>query len=330
MSDITTRIMTIAKDNTMSAVILSGISADKIRAALEKIEQMQITRVMINCFWSHVCNRDRNKFDEFITGLAARPVGCVHGCIYEPIKVDESKIFGPAEKESFRDCAMAECETPSLYYCSSCYCVRYCSPLCQRLDYPRHKKECKNIVAAITMLKSYGETYAKRAIKNNISISDASWDRLWKKYGRAAVSPSDASAISHRKAIDHSDLPREIWNIILGYEAPTELLSWIPIEKIDWVWLSGNSHPEAIELLKKNPEKIDWAWLSGNSHPEAIELLKKNPEKIDWVQLSGNSHPEAIELLKKNPEKINWLWLSGNSGIFQPRVRTEILKLVSM
>jgi hypothetical protein len=38
-------------------------------------------------------------------------------------------------------------------------------------------------------------------------------------------------------------------------------------------------------------------------NPNAINLLKENPEKIDWFILSSN--PNAIKLLKENPEKIN-------------------------
>ncbi len=47
--------------------------------------------------------------------------------------------------------------------------------------------------------------------------------------------------------------------------------------------------------------KIDWYWLSGNSNPKAIELLKENPDNIDWENLSEN--PAAIELLKDNKDK---------------------------
>ena len=45
-------------------------------------------------------------------------------------------------------------------------------------------------------------------------------------------------------------------------------------------------------------------------NPNAIELLKENPNKINWVHLSLNKN--AISLLNENKNKINWLWLSGN------------------
>ena len=49
-------------------------------------------------------------------------------------------------------------------------------------------------------------------------------------------------------------------------------------------------------------------------NPNAIELLKENPEKIDWYRLSTNQN--AIELLKENPEKIDWYHMSNNPSIF--------------
>ncbi len=87
-----------------------------------------------------------------------------------------------------------------------------------------------------------------------------------------------------------------------------KLKDWIPPEKLDWINLSAN--PNAIELLKAEPEKIKWGFLSKNPNSEAIELLKKNPEKIYWPLLSKNQHPYAIELLKANQRKIGWDYLS--------------------
>jgi hypothetical protein len=51
-------------------------------------------------------------------------------------------------------------------------------------------------------------------------------------------------------------------------------------------------------------------------NPNAIEILKENPDKIDWCLLSIN--PNAIELLKEYPNKIRWYWLSDNPSIFEP------------
>jgi uncharacterized protein YlzI (FlbEa/FlbD family) len=91
-----------------------------------------------------------------------------------------------------------------------------------------------------------------------------------------------------------------------------ELLPWIDETKLTWEMLSGN--PNAIELLRENPDKIDWKILSYN--PNAIEILRENPDKIDWQLLSGN--PNAIELLRENPDKIDWDMLSGNLKGLRP------------
>ena len=118
------------------------------------------------------------------------------------------------------------------------------------------------------------------------------------------------------------------------------LRDFIPLEKLNWQWLSSN--PNAIDLLREKmdnenklsqevlnkvniKDKIDWQKLSGN--PYAIELLeekitKENEmskeyletfrvfNKINWFYLSAN--PNAIELLKKNQDKIIWYMLSIN------------------
>ena len=89
-----------------------------------------------------------------------------------------------------------------------------------------------------------------------------------------------------------------------------KLLDWIDKNNLNWPNLSDN--PNAIELLKQNPNKINWMRLSRNLY--AIDLIKDNLDKIDWYSLSEN--PNAIEILKENPEKIKWYNLSRNPSIF--------------
>ena len=64
----------------------------------------------------------------------------------------------------------------------------------------------------------------------------------------------------------------------MSFQPKYKLLDWIPEDKINWEYLSGN--PNAIHLLEKNIDKIDWYMLSRN--PNAIHLLEKHPDKIDW------------------------------------------------
>ena len=120
-----------------------------------------------------------------------------------------------------------------------------------------------------------------------------------------------------------NNLPEELrTQIVEKYKSlfPTKyvLKDWIPLEKLDWWELSEN--PNAIELLKANPEKIYWWGLSKNPNPEAIELLQKNIHEINWDMVSKN--PNAIELLKKYPENISWHYLSKNPN----QAAIELLK----
>ena len=84
------------------------------------------------------------------------------------------------------------------------------------------------------------------------------------------------------------------------------LRDWIPIDNLSWEQLSLNIN--AVKLLDENPNNIDWLNLSGNRNPYAIDLIKKyaidNKEledKIDWNILSCN--PNAIDLLETQIKK---------------------------
>ena len=48
----------------------------------------------------------------------------------------------------------------------------------------------------------------------------------------------------------------------MNTELPMCFLDWIDKDKIHWYYLSLN--PNAIQLLKENPDKIDWTNLSKN------------------------------------------------------------------
>jgi hypothetical protein len=74
-----------------------------------------------------------------------------------------------------------------------------------------------------------------------------------------------------------------------------------------------SANPNAIKLLKSNPNKINWEALSLN--PNAIKILEENRDKIHYWNLSAN--PNAIELLKENLNDIHWIALSKNPSIFQ-------------
>ena len=60
------------------------------------------------------------------------------------------------------------------------------------------------------------------------------------------------------------EIPLDILKLVATYfvKPKTKLLDWIPIDKLDRMNLSGN--PNAIHLLKKNPDKINWDKFSQN------------------------------------------------------------------
>lgn len=110
----------------------------------------------------------------------------------------------------------------------------------------------------------------------------------------------------------NENLLPEISNIIYEYCKMYTLVDWVDPKSLNWYDLSAN--PDAIEILKANPDKVDWYGLSLNPNPVAVEMLKANPDKVDWHALSANS--AAIEMLKANLDKVNWGFLSCNPSIF--------------
>ena len=72
-------------------------------------------------------------------------------------------------------------------------------------------------------------------------------------------------------------------------------------ENINWENFSGNPNADAVRYLRYFPRRIDWVELSAN--PEAIELLKENPEKVRSMgTLFGRKN-----LLKKVNAEITYL-----------------------
>ena len=136
-----------------------------------------------------------------------------------------------------------------------------------------------------------------------------------------------------------NDSEESVWFSLSQNPNTMEILKDNP-DKIIWCELSKNSNPDAIELLKnrityesnlsreeyydlEGRNRINWKGLSAN--PNAIDLLKENPEQINFNYLSAN--PKAIDLLKEQikyentldvkeykalENKINWEGLSAN------------------
>ena len=149
------------------------------------------------------------------------------------------------------------------------------------------------------------------------------------------VSPAIKKFNIVRMILNKSIFDENVIHMILKYywqllDKCKVLLDWIDIEQLSWKYLSKN--PNAIDLLKNNPDKINWKMLCIN--PNAIHMVnnkkdrnrlsKKNKDitlfshnlnRMNWCDLSKN--PNAIHLLEKNLDKIDWYYLSSNPSIFE-------------
>jgi hypothetical protein len=93
-----------------------------------------------------------------------------------------------------------------------------------------------------------------------------------------------------------------------------------------YFWLSSNTNPVAIELIKKALEddentRINWEALCQNPSAAEILLNPKYRGSLDWDAMSKNTNPKVIIFLgfvknnsDKNPEHINWENLSANES----------------
>jgi hypothetical protein len=93
-----------------------------------------------------------------------------------------------------------------------------------------------------------------------------------------------------------------------------------------YFWLSSNTNPVAIELIKKALEddentSINWEALCQNPSAAEILLNPKYRRSLDWDAMSKNTDPKVIIFLgfvkynsDKNPEHINWENLSANES----------------
>jgi len=203
-----------------------------------------------------------------------------------------------------------------------------------------------------------------KKIKTGIGLNYINWDMLSKNpaifisYNKtinskikivARILSSNVSSSTKTKITDlqpelRDKIAKELLNLYKN-----ELREGIPIEKLNWYFLSEN--PNAIDLIRERIEneknlsnyeykrmplssKVSWDNLSRNTDDEAIELLEENYDKINWQILSSN--PNAIHLLEERvkyqlkleeednldsletKEKINWGSLSANPAIFVP------------
>ena len=87
-----------------------------------------------------------------------------------------------------------------------------------------------------------------------------------------------------------------------------ELIQYLHInypEELDWFKLSTN--PAAINILLENKKKINYIGLSANTHPKAIDLLKKTPQYIKWENF-GAHIKEYDNIAEQRPMLKEWIW----------------------
>jgi hypothetical protein len=158
---------------------------------------------------------------------------------------------------------------------------------------------------AMHWLKEHPDKISFKMLCNNtnpeaMKILEENYDKI--HWPILCANPSAISLIERR--LTEPYIPEIDW---LDFRDPR------PYKNIDWNMLSMN--PNALHILKNNPERINYMRLCSNKNPEAIRMLEQNMDEIDWPTLASN--PSAIQLLEANQEKVRHLKpLAKNPAIF--------------
>ncbi len=100
-----------------------------------------------------------------------------------------------------------------------------------------------------------------------------------------------------------------------------KLREWIPVEKLNWEFISTFPTDTHYQLIASNMDKIDWEMICFNTNPDVIKLfcdhmedlsmrpdkhdyLHEKKKKLNWYQLS--KQPAAISFLETNLDKVVW------------------------
>jgi len=105
-------------------------------------------------------------------------------------------------------------------------------------------------------------------------------------------------------------------------------------DKIDYYALARNTCDEAVELLsewmKKDASRTNnpkiWRYLSANSSPVAVNMLRSNIRNISWGDIMANTSLAAMQLLAEKLEEledVSWGNLGMNPSIFETVVAVD-------
>ena len=147
------------------------------------------------------------------------------------------------------------------------------------------------------------------------------------------------------------ELSSDLSKLICAYIGTDRIKPWVKaLGPINFTWLSKNTHPYAIRILKANPDKVNW--FNASKNPAATHLCNVNPENMremratpmyihlalttqfNWNILQKNpmnqsqspvmdyadlsSKPEAIDTLEANKDKVDKDTIWANPAIFEP------------
>ena len=117
------------------------------------------------------------------------------------------------------------------------------------------------------------------------------------------------------------DIPYDLLKIVSGFliKPRMKLLDYIPIDKLDRVWLSKN--PNAIDLLEEHPIKIYWtSFMFNPNFRQVMRICEKYSDISTWDtelgedNLSLNS-PFLLRYNCHNFKKSSYYWLKNPNAI---------------
>ena len=169
-------------------------------------------------------------------------------------------------------------------------------------------------------------TAARQTAATKISLSHLNPDIMGLVRNQLSIAENSKYTLEEYKFVEgipEEEIVKYTYNLLQNRNALYYLTEKAKIvdKKVVYYWLSSNTNPVAIELIKKalkenNNIRINWGELCKNHEAADILLNDDYRGSLDWDTMSINTNPKVIKFLDsaRNYKKINWDMMSENES----------------
>lgn len=193
---------------------------------------------------------------------------------------------------------------------------------------------------AIKVARPASRPASRQTAATKISLSHLNPDIMGIVRNQLSIAENSKYTLEEYKFVEgipEEEIAKYTYNLLQNRNALYYLTKKAKIvdKKVVYYWLSSNTNPVAIELIKKalNDDKdtrINWAELCKNPSAADILLNEDYRRYLDWDAMSKNTNPKVIKFLDttRNFQYINWENLSANESpaaiaLLNKRIKTH-------